>query len=882
MPDGIDISTAMKLIHSSNAKKVEAEKDPLAKEVLSSLKELKSLQIELNKATEAKDDAKIKAIQDSIESIKKDMSEKGVSDKFFEEGGSEELKKYLSDELIAEIKNDMGELTDDTVAALVKMMQTGKSVEDDKELDKGMEESLILAMTATLSKSGISNSKDIKDVINYLKSMKTDMFVTKDSISEVISMNKNLNNHLINITKDNEHNSYILADRLAGIDDKELQMLTGMEELPSHVVDAVKIEEKRRKLKDYPFGGKILQMEWSIDKINKKWDKWISSIKGPLSFIKPIFSTVGNIISLMWKTIIPTMASIAISLFTVVLPVALMILAVVILSLLAIYSIWKFAGNFIKKVLWGLVTTIWEIVKTVAGFIWDYLPVVWAAVKVVWNIVSGAFKLIDSLFNGDWAAIGQIVADIASSVWNMLMKFGEFIFKHPILGTIVGVLTYLGMKMTAMAVWQRAKDLWDSAFRVQTTIDGKINKAGWVRAAAFEAWQRIMSAKDWAWKAAKMAWDLGMWILNASQRVIALSIAMAPVLIALLPLTAIALAVAVIVGFVWYFRKEIWGFIKKTFSWVWNTFKKVWDIVSGWIIGVFKSAWEGVKSVIDWIWGSIQKIWGFVTDLPGKMLDGVKGIIGSIGDALNPFNWFAEGGIVTGPTKAVIGEAGPEAVIPLSGSSGNSFFKILNDFFDTFLPFFKPLVNFLWDNFKPYMPILQAVLDAIYSVVYSIISGLANLPGWLGGEIFADMLSGMASPKSGGGVGGKLEDTKLLLSIISGDVEDKPVLGLIGKNESEITTFDSSKRPMGMDTMMKINSFITGASDSMEVPKYAQNIQKGIDSIGEGIDSLAGKLEKMEKNIVGAVGQGWKTTQQDTQFELSKLMSRNSFNGGKV
>jgi hypothetical protein len=626
------------------------------------------------------------------------------------------------------------------------------------------------------------------------------------------------------------------------------------------------------------------------------------------------------------------------------------------------------------------------------------------------------------------------------------MKFGEFIFKHPILGTIVGVLTYLGLKMTAMAIqqmmfesWQRimsakdwawklAKDSWDKVINIKDTA-WKAAKWGydaamWLKDMAWKAakwtYDAAMWLKDMAWKAAKMAWDLGMWVLNAVQRVIALSIAMAPVLIALLPLIAIALAVAVIVGFVWYFRKEIWGFIKKAFdwtvgiikkvwnwalniwktlgtpmkvligimvapillalapiiipiaaiyllvkywkpiigwikdffmkawetftkifttmyewiwnglkwyvnlwakifSWVWNVLKKGWelfaaawgivsawiiggfkfawdglksgwdafmkgwDIVSGWIIGVFKSAWEGVKSAIDWIWGSVQKVWGFMTDLPGKMLDGVKGIIGSIGDALNPFNWFAEGGIVTGPTKAVIGEAGPEAVIPLSGSSGNNFSKILNDFFDTFLPFFKPLVDFLWNSFKPYMPILQAVLDAIYSVVYSIISGLAQLPGWLGGGFFADMLSGMASPKSGGGGGsGKSEETKLLLSIISGDVEDKPVLGLIGKNESEITAFDSSKRPMGMDTMMKINSFITGASESMEVPKYAQNIQKGIDSIGEGIDSLAGKLEKMEKNIVGAVGQGGKTTQQDTQFELSKLMSRNSFNGGKV
>jgi hypothetical protein len=37
---------------------------------------------------------------------------------------------------------------------------------------------------------------------------------------------------------------------------------------------------------------------------------------------------------------------------------------------------------------------------------------------------------------------------------------------------------------------------------------------------------------------------------------------------------------------------------------------------------------------------------------------------------------LAKGGIVTGPTNALIGEAGPEAVIPLSGKNsglGNTF-----------------------------------------------------------------------------------------------------------------------------------------------------------------------------------------------------------------
>jgi phage-related minor tail protein len=43
----------------------------------------------------------------------------------------------------------------------------------------------------------------------------------------------------------------------------------------------------------------------------------------------------------------------------------------------------------------------------------------------------------------------------------------------------------------------------------------------------------------------------------------------------------------------------------------------------------------------------------------------IGGIGGSFGSILGSIVPFAEGGIVTGPTLSLIGEAGPEAVIPL-------------------------------------------------------------------------------------------------------------------------------------------------------------------------------------------------------------------------
>ena len=116
---------------------------------------------------------------------------------------------------------------------------------------------------------------------------------------------------------------------------------------------------------------------------------------------------------------------------------------------------------------------------------------------------------------------------------------------------------------------------------------------------------------------------------------------------------------------------------------------KNWDTI--------KNAFTGVK---DWIGERISDVVGFFTGLPGRissaastMWDGIKnafkGVINTIigwwnglefklpGFDVGPIHvggftlgvpdipYLAKGGIVTSPTLAMIGEAGPEAVVPL-------------------------------------------------------------------------------------------------------------------------------------------------------------------------------------------------------------------------
>ena len=160
--------------------------------------------------------------------------------------------------------------------------------------------------------------------------------------------------------------------------------------------------------------------------------------------------------------------------------------------------------------------------------------------------------------------------------------------------------------------------------------------------------------------------------------------------------------------------------------------KYMWEQIQlffGFIIDIFKGdfagAWDKVKEIasnafeqgkklgsmlLDGIMAALKAIGGVVSDLASTLADA---FVGAVKWALNnividPINWaiekavdtldvtlgpfvnfpkvdefiprLAEGGIVTSPTLALIGEAGPEAVVPLNGnhSVGGSTYITVN------------------------------------------------------------------------------------------------------------------------------------------------------------------------------------------------------------
>jgi hypothetical protein len=81
-----------------------------------------------------------------------------------------------------------------------------------------------------------------------------------------------------------------------------------------------------------------------------------------------------------------------------------------------------------------------------------------------------------------------------------------------------------------------------------------------------------------------------------------------------------------------------------------------------------------VTVMVDRIKSAFQEFVNFVSRKINSVINFINGVIGAFNKLPGPdipkignIPALAQGGIVTGPTFALIGEAGPEAVVPLSG-----------------------------------------------------------------------------------------------------------------------------------------------------------------------------------------------------------------------
>lgn len=108
------------------------------------------------------------------------------------------------------------------------------------------------------------------------------------------------------------------------------------------------------------------------------------------------------------------------------------------------------------------------------------------------------------------------------------------------------------------------------------------------------------------------------------------------------------------------------------------------------VLGFYKGIFDGIINAVNTVLGFIGKLVGAIRSIPS-----LPNIGGAIGGLVGKIPGLADGGIVRGPTLAMIGERGPEAVIPLNrgGIGGNITVNINSTLADASLP--DKLVNAL-------------------------------------------------------------------------------------------------------------------------------------------------------------------------------------------
>jgi len=155
---------------------------------------------------------------------------------------------------------------------------------------------------------------------------------------------------------------------------------------------------------------------------------------------------------------------------------------------------------------------------------------------------------------------------------------------------------------------------------------------------------------------------LGVAWLTMTPIAAAAAVAIGAISLPVLGVIALITTLAATIYFNWNLIKtdteEVWNYISAFITNIWNT-----------IENTVKS---GVNSVISAINGFINALDSIHINIPAITIPGTK--IGTpavnLGFNIPDIPMLAAGGIVLGPTLAMLGEAGPEAVVPLSSGAG--------------------------------------------------------------------------------------------------------------------------------------------------------------------------------------------------------------------
>lgn len=101
-----------------------------------------------------------------------------------------------------------------------------------------------------------------------------------------------------------------------------------------------------------------------------------------------------------------------------------------------------------------------------------------------------------------------------------------------------------------------------------------------------------------------------------------------------------------------------------------DIFVFVWTSIKNFFVGIWNTLISTVQSAMNTIKGYLNGIVDTYNSVKNTITQPIKSVVNSVGNFVSNVLPFASGGIVTRPTLGLVGEAGPEAIIPLSRMGG--------------------------------------------------------------------------------------------------------------------------------------------------------------------------------------------------------------------
>jgi hypothetical protein len=294
------------------------------------------------------------------------------------------------------------------------------------------------------------------------------------------------------------------------------------------------------------------------------------------------------------------------------------------------------------------------------------------------NTAEGQFKRLGVQFNEVKESIGQALIPVVTKLGQVLLSLVGWVQRNSelvkTLALVLGpVAVAIGVVAAATAVWNAilaANPIGLVVIAIAGLVAGLVvayKKVGWFRAFVDGSFRAVKAAFFAMAEGFKWAWqNIVQPVWNAAQTAIRIY------------LTPLRLAFEAL--------KIAFGVAMQGLRWYWNNFAK--PVFNSLKVGIglvrvafvaFRDAavavWNRVVEVFGWVQDRLQPVWNFIQSLIdaadraiglARTAAGLASKIPGAGGGVPFVPFLAHGGVVTRPTLAVVGEAGPEAVIPLS------------------------------------------------------------------------------------------------------------------------------------------------------------------------------------------------------------------------